>query len=107
MPDNKVVTYTIKIDSERYKSLPFMAYGGNGFPVGSFETTADILLQTLGIPQEILSTNSLSWREGNHTAIMGWLNSLQFIGDFSLFSQDQKQSDGTVVVVKSKINGVP
>lgn len=107
MPENKVVTYTIKIDSEYYKSLPIMGYGGNGFPVGSFETTAHLFLQKLGIPQEILPSNRLSWQEGNNSAIMKWLDRLELLGDFNLFSQDQKQNDGTIVTVTSKINGVP
>lgn len=106
MPEVKEVTYTLEIDAERYKSLPFMAYGGATFPQGSFETTAEILLAVLGKPPEILDNNESSWREGNYRAILSWLDKLDFDGTFPLYSIAQPSGNPINWTVKSQIRGL-
>lgn len=107
MPEKKTVTYTIEIDSERYKTLPIWGYGGVGYPPGSFPATAEILLATLGHPEEVTDTVYNSWHEGNYKALLAWLDRLDFEGTSQLMQINEPTQNPISWTIKTQIRGIP
>jgi len=107
MPENKTVTYTIEIDMERYKTLPIWGYGGVGYPVGSFEATAEVLLATLGHPPEITDSRWNTFHEGNYKAILAWINKLDPEGISQLYSVNDPTQNPISWTIKTQIRGIP
>ena len=107
MPENKTVTYTIVLDTERYNSLPFMGYGGGTYPRGSFEATATVLMIALGHPKEVSDMNWNQFYDGNYKAILKWLDSLAFIGTKPLFVVNDPTQLPISWTVKTQIKGIP
>jgi hypothetical protein len=107
MPENKTVTYTIVLDTERYNSLPFMGYGGTTYPRGSFEATAKVLMIALGHPKEVSDMSWWEFYDGNYKAILKWLDSLDFIGTKPLFVVNDPTQLPISWTVKTQIKGIP
>lgn len=107
MPILKTVTYTIEIDAERYARLPHMAYGGVTYPVGSFQTSAEILKGVLGHPAEIPDRIWWKFDLGNFNAIKAWLNKSELIGTFPLFSVSEPTQSPITWTIKTQIRGIP
>lgn len=106
MPELKTAIYTLEIDFEQYQTLPIWGYGGVGYPKGSFEASAEILLAALGTPNEITTGNISSWTQGNYRALLSWVKNLNFLGTSKLYSINDPNQNPISWTIRSQIKGI-
>lgn len=107
MKKNKIITYTIEIDREKYNTLPYVKALSDPNSKESAEQTADILLPFVTNIREINLKNVNSWDRGNYKALVSWVYTGEFLSETKLMQQSQGEDEtGTEIFVISKIKGV-
>lgn len=107
MKKNKIITYTIEIDREKYNTMPVIKALSDPNLKGAAELTADILLPFVTGLKEVDIKNVNSWDQGNYKALVYWAGRGEFLGETKLMQQSQGEDEtGTEIFVVSKIKGV-
>lgn len=106
MAEKRTAIYTIEIDGAKYKTLPIWKTPGSRLDNGSIQESAEILLATLGIPDELTKANIDLWRQGNYFALVSWVGHLLPEGTSQLYSISDPTQNPITWTIKSQIRGI-
>ena len=70
------------------------------------QESAEILLATLGIPDELTKANIDLWRQGNYFALVSWVGHLLPEGTSQLYSISDPTQNPITWTIKSQIRGI-